>query len=70
MKKPLILPSGNSVESSSLQSYFKSNGYRDPISRKEAHNDLVFPNNSLEEYIRSHSKLKVWEKYEYDFIHN
>ena len=51
MKKPFILPSGNSVEQKSLQAYFMSNGYKDPITRQPLQPHLVFPNTTLERYI-------------------
>lgn len=45
-------------------------GFIDPVTRKDVYNHHIFPNLALEQYIRMHPKLKQWEKYEYDFIHN
>ena len=70
MKKPFILPSGSSYEEASLVGHFKTNGCKDPISRLPINQMLVFPNLALGRYIREHPKLKQWEQYEYDFIHD
>ena len=70
MRKPYILPSGSSYEETSLIRYFKTNGYKDPISRQGINHLLIFPNLALGNYIRQHPKLKEWEKYEYDLIYN
>lgn len=70
MKKPYILPSGNSFEQKSLRDYFKINGYKDPITRMPINYNFIFQNLNLEKYIKENPKLKTWERYEYDFIHN
>ena len=32
--------------------------------------NFIFQNLNLEKYIKENPKLKTWERYEYDFIHN
>ena len=69
MENPYILPSGNSFERLGLELYFKTNGYKDPISRVDVQPAWVFPNNSLQSYIRNNPRLKQWQQYEYQTIH-
>jgi hypothetical protein len=63
MKKPYILPSGNSCEEQSLRDYFVTNGYKDPITRQAINYTFVFPNTNMQRYITEHPRLKVWQKY-------
>jgi hypothetical protein len=70
MRHPYILPAGSSVEEQSLRAYFERNGYKDPITRQPLNPNFVFPNLALQQYIREHPRLKLWEKYEYDLLHN
>lgn len=69
MMSPVILPSGNSLDSSSLQLYFKTNGYKDPITRMDLQPQWLFPNHSLQNYIREHPQLKEWQQYEHEIVH-
>lgn len=64
MKKPYLLPSGNSCDEISLKAYFTSNGYKDPITRQDVNPNFIPANSNLENYIRNNPKLKDWEKYE------
>lgn len=70
MKKPYILPSGSSYEEASLRSYFKTNGEKDPITRSPINSNLIIHNLGLQKYIQEHPRVKLWEKYEHDFIHS
>ena len=54
------MPSGSSYEQQSLKMYFQTNGYKDPISRQPVNINFIYPNHTLEKYIKNHAKLKKW----------
>jgi hypothetical protein len=63
MSNPLILPSGHSFDSKTLQLYFQKNGYKDPITRKDTYPQWIFANHNLRDFIKENPKLKIWKQY-------